>query len=207
MEPLTAVTVTPYVPARLLMQERVADPFVKIDIGLTEQNIPVRLDTVNVTVPPNRFRGLMVTVEVPLFPTVVPTAAGYADIEKSGFAFTTFTTNIMETECVRLPEVPVTVTLLTLGSVTLHPRTAVPVPPMNPGVTLQSIPVEDRGKTVRETFPANPSTADTAIVEVPVTPCGMVIDVGFAEIMKSGRAGITLREKVPLLVPCAESPP
>jgi len=165
VKPLVAVTVTPSVADWLLTQDNVVEPWVTSEVGFREQNIPVGYDAVSVTVPANPFMGLTLIVDVPLLPTMTPTSIGFAVIEKSGVDITL---NIIETEWVRLPEVPVTVTLLTLGTASRQSSDAVPAPTTNPGKMLHSMLVDELGKTVSETFPANPPRADTVMNENPV---------------------------------------
>jgi hypothetical protein len=79
---------------------------------------------------------------------------------------------------------------------------------MYAGRILHTMPVDGLGKTVSETFPANPPRADTVMVETPVWPTGKVTDVGLALIMKSERtvAGVTAKENELLLAAWLESP-
>jgi hypothetical protein len=131
---------TPSVPGCLSTHDNVAEPGTRSEVGLKEQNIPVGYDTVSVTVPVNPFVGLILIVEVPLLPTKTPTSIGFAVIEKSGAEITL---NIIETEWVRLPEVPVTVTLLPLGTESWHTSDAVPAPTTCPGRMLHMMPVNE----------------------------------------------------------------
>jgi len=111
-----------------------------------------------------RTPGFVVTA-LPSSIYITSTSIGFAVIEKSGVDITL---NIIETEWVRLPEVPVTVTLLTLGNASRQSSDAVPAPTTNPGKMLHSMLVDELGKTVSETFPANPPRADTVMNENPV---------------------------------------
>ena len=80
------------------------------EVGLNAAVTPLgKPDADKLTLPLKPFTGLTVTVSVPLAPCVILTLFVDADRLKSGAAFTVRLTVVV---CVRLPDVPVIVTVL-----------------------------------------------------------------------------------------------
>jgi hypothetical protein len=109
--------------------------------------------------------------------------------------------------CVRMPEVPVTVTVKPPGVAVLvaaKVSVLVPAPAMVAGVKAAVTPL---GKPIADklTVPTNPFREVTVMVLVPLEPCGTLTLFGEAANPKSG-AGITVRLTVVVLVKLPESP-
>jgi hypothetical protein len=84
----------------------------------------------------------------------------------------------------RVALVPVTVTVYDAAD-PLQESVEVPEPATLVGVRVQVNPVAGLMLEVKLTAPANPSSADTVIVEVPETPARTVALIGLAAIVKS----------------------
>jgi len=94
----------------LLLAARVSALVVVAEVGLNEAVTPLgRPEADRLTLPVKPFCGATVTVPAPVPPWVMLTLFGDADRVKSGAAFTVRLTVAV---CVRLPDVPVIVTVL-----------------------------------------------------------------------------------------------
>jgi hypothetical protein len=191
--PLVPVIVRVYVAAIVELQETVAVPELVTLVG--EMAPQVRLAgtvSVNETTPVKPLTAVTVIVEVAETPTL--TAAGdVAAIVKS------VTVNVAVVEWVRVPLVPVIVSVYVAAIVELQETVAVPefvtlVGEIAPHVRLAGT------VSVRLTTPVNPLTADTVIVEVAETP--MLTAAGeVADMVKSVTVNVAVVEwvSVPLV--------
>jgi hypothetical protein len=144
-----------------------------------------------------------VIVLVPLLPCATLKVVGAAESVKSGGGVTVSAIAVV---CVKLPEVPVMVTVVGLPTVAeplaVSVKTLVPVVlvGLNDAVT----PVGRVEVTVKATLPAKPFVGLTVIVLVPpgVTPCAMLKVLGAAESVKFGGA-VTVRA---IVVVCVRLP-
>ena len=130
---------------------------------------------------------VMVIVLVPLAPWVTVTDAGEALTVKFGVA-AEFTVSATVVEAVRLPEVPVIVTVaapVVAVALAVNVNTLVPVVGFVPKAAVTPL-----GKPVaaKVTLPLNPPTSATEIVLVPLPPCVTVTLLGEAESVKLGVA-------------------
>ena len=128
-----------------------------------------RPDAERFTPPVNPFDGVIVIVLVPLPPWVTVRLLGEADKLKFGVA-EAFTVNAMLVVCVKLPEVPVTVTVTDpVAALLLAVNVTVLVPVagfgLNPAVTPPGRPEADR-----LTLPVNPFDGVMVMVLVPLPP-------------------------------------
>lgn len=157
------VTVTVAVPVvALLVAVRVRVPVVCVEVGLNDAVTPLgRPDADRLTLPLKPFTGLTVTVSVPLAPCVILTLFGEADRLKSGAAFTVRLTVVV---CVRLPDVPVIVTVLVpVAAVLLAVNVRELVLVVEVGVKVAVTPL-GRPDAVRATLPVKPFLGVTVIV-------------------------------------------
>jgi hypothetical protein len=98
------------------------------------------------------------------------------------------------TECDVEPLVPATVIVKTPLRVDGHDMVEVPEPSMFIEERVQVNPVTGKAVAVRVTVPTNPLTAITVKVEFPAVPAFTVTDVGFATMVKSVTANVTVIE-------------
>ena len=170
----------------IALQETVAVPDPLMTLGVIGTQVrPVGtvsarpIDPVN---DPIAFAVIVVVPEVPAF-----TVTDEAEMLKSA----TPTVNVAVAKCESEPDVPIIVTAYVLASVAVHER--VPVPEFVTLFGVISPQVKAEGMvSVSETFPANPLTTATVIVEVkdePWPPLGEV-----ATIVKSVSANVVIWE-------------
>ncbi len=91
----------------------------------------------------------------------------------------------------REPLVPVTVTVTDPATVKVQERVEVPEPP----VTVAGVRVQAALSDVKATSPVNPFSGEMVIIEAPGEFTAIVTIVGFAEMVKSGRA-VTVKSTV-----------
>jgi hypothetical protein len=176
------VTVTVKVPLADGVHDRVEVPEPVTLVGVRVQDRPVAGETaaVRLTTPANPLTAVTVIVEVPAVPTVVVTVVGLAAIVKS------WTTKDTVAVWVRLPLVPVTVTVYVCAVAEEHESVEVWLAPrtMLAGVRVHVRPVGET-EDVRATVPVNPLTGATVIVDVPAAFALTVTLVGLAVTVKS----------------------
>src|ERR1017187_4021221 len=175
-------------------------------VGLNDAVTPVgRVEvTARLTLPANPFVGFTVIVLVPLPPCTMLTVPGADDSVKFGGGVTV---RLIVVVCVRVPEVPVTVTAT--GPPTVAEPLAVSVKTLvlvvlaglNDAVT----PVGRVDVTARPTLPVKPLMGFTVIVLVPLLPCAMLNVLGAAESEKFFDA-VTVRLIVVVCVKMPEVP-
>jgi hypothetical protein len=128
---------------------------------------------------------VMVMVLVPLAPWVTVTEAGDAATVKFGVAVE-FTVNAKVVVAVRLPEVPVIVTVadpVVAVLLAVSVTTLVPVVGLVPNAAVTPL---GRPDAARVTLPVNPPTSVTVTVLVPLPPCVMVTLPGESDNVKLG---------------------
>jgi hypothetical protein len=187
--PEVPVTVTVEVPGvAVLLAESVNTWAVLMD-AVTPVGIP---DGVRATVPVNPFCGAIVMVLVPLDPWAMDKLVGDAERLKSGAAVA-LTISVIVVVWVRLPEVPVTVTVEVPGVAVLLAVSVRTPAELNWGVTPLGNP-----EAVKASVPLNPFVGWTVIVLVPLIPWLMPRVLGEAERLKSGAGagGLTVRATV-----------
>jgi len=142
-------------------------------------------DADRVTLPVNPPTGLTVIVLFPLLPCVTVKLDGEAESEKSGFTVALTVSEIVVV-CVRLPEVPVMVTVaVPVAAVELAVNVTELVDVVGLVPKLAVTP-EGRPEADRVTLPVNPLDGCTVIVLLPLPPCATVTLVGEAESVKLG---------------------
>jgi hypothetical protein len=130
---------------------------------------------------------VMVIVLVPLAPCVTVTEVGDAAMVKLGVAVE-FTVNASVVLAVRLPEVPVMVTVadpVVAVLLAVSVSTLVPVVGFVPNVAVTPL---GRPDAANVTLPLNPFTSLTVMVLVPLPPCVMVRLLGESDKVKLGVA-------------------
>jgi hypothetical protein len=137
----------------------------------------------SVTLPVNPFERDTVIVLVPALPCVIVTLPGEADSPKFGAALTVRETEVV---CVRLPDVPVTVTVAVPSAAVLlafNVNVLVPVVGLvlKAAVTPLGSPEADN-----VTLPVKPLDGVTVTVLVPLAPCAIVRLLGEADREKLG---------------------
>lgn len=147
------------------------------------------------TVPANPSMLVRVIVELALCPFIKVKDAGLGEILKSGPV--TFT--LTKIECESIPLVPLTSTEWNPKDVVFEAEklnNAVAIPPDN------SVAVEfnDTGNApkllaLRLTVPAKLSRLDRLTVDLPLLPCRTLMNVGLAEIVKSGPVTVIATRK------------
>jgi hypothetical protein len=128
---------------------------------------------------------VIVIVLVPLAPCVTVTDVGDAAMLKFGVAVE-FTVSARVVVAVRLPEVPVIVTVadpVVAVLLAVSVSTLVPVVGFVPNAAVTPL---GRPEAARVTLPVNPPTSVTLIVLVPLLPCVMVRLPGESESVKLG---------------------
>jgi len=140
------------------------------------------------TLPVKPFSGVTVTVVVPLAPCVTVTLPGDAERPKSATR-TGFTVREIVVVFVKLPEVPVMVTV-TVPAVAVLPAVSVNVLLAVAGFGLKDA-VTPLGSPDADklTLPLKPFCGAIAIVLVPLAPCAIVTLLGEAESEKFGVEG------------------
>jgi hypothetical protein len=127
--------------------------------------------------------GVTTIVLVPLAPCATETLVGLADRLKLGAGAAAVTVTPTVAVWLRLPEVPVMVTVVGPPTVAVLLAASVRVLPLNDAVTPLGIP-----DAVYETVPVKPFLGVTVIVLVPLDPCAILTLVGESERAKSGVA-------------------
>jgi hypothetical protein len=166
----------------------VALPFAGGVTGLVENAAvtPVgKPEALNVVAELNPPVLVTVIVLVPLAPCVTVTEAGDAATEKFGVAVE-FTVRASVVDAVRLPEVPVIVTVaepVVAVLLAVSVSTLVPVVGFVPNAAVTPL---GRPDAARVTLPVNPPTSVTVIVLVPLPPCVIVRLPGESDNVKVG---------------------
>jgi hypothetical protein len=193
VDPEVPVIVTVAVPTvaveeAVSVRVEVALPFAAGVTGLVENAAvtplgkPVALNVVAELNPPVL---VTVIVLVPLAPCVTVTEVGDAAMVKFGVAVE-FTVNARVVVAVKLPEVPVMVTVADpVVAVLLAVRvsTLVPVVGFVPNAAVTPL---GRPDAARVTLPENPPTSVTVMVLVPLPPCVIVRLLGESDSVKLG---------------------
>jgi hypothetical protein len=144
-----------------------------------------RPDALNVVAELNPPVLVMVIVLVPLAPCVTVTEAGDAATVKFGVAVE-FTVSASVVVAVKLPEVPVIVTVaepVVAVLLAVSVSTLVPVVGFVPNAAVTPL---GRPDAARVTLPVNPPKSVTVIVLVPLLPCVMVRLLGESDSVKLG---------------------
>jgi hypothetical protein len=197
-DPEIPVTVTVDVPAAaVLPTESVNTPLVLND-AVTPVGSP---EGVKVTVPVNPFCGVTVILLVPLAACATDKLLGEADRLKSGAA-TALTLSVIAVVWLRLPEVPVMVTVeVPAAAVLLAESVSTPLV-LNDAVTPVGSP-----EAVKATVPVNPFAGVTVMVLTPLVPWLIARTLGEAARVKSGvAAALTVRATVAVWVKVPEVP-
>lgn len=129
------------------------------------------------------FWLVMVIVLVPLAPCVMVTEVGDAAMVKFAVAVA-LTVSAIDVVAVRLPEVPVTVTVdvpVVAVALAVKVSTLVPVVGLVPKAAVTPLGNPDAASV---TLPVNPFTSVTVIVLLPLLPCVTVRLLGEAESVK-----------------------
>jgi hypothetical protein len=109
------------------------------------------------TVPLKPFNSFMVIELVTLFPRATLKVAGEAESLKSGAGAEAFTVKLTEVVCVKLPEVPVTVTVtVPSAAVLLAASVKTLLPVVGFGLKPADTPLGNAEVTDKPTLPANP---------------------------------------------------
>ena len=193
VDPDVPVIVTVAVPTvavadAVSVRVEVALPFAGGVTGLVENDAVTPLgkpDALNVVAELNPPVLVMVIVLVPLVPCVTVTEVGDAATVKLGVAVE-FTVNARVVVAVRLPEVPVIVTVadpVVAVLLAVSVSTLVPVVGFVPKAAVTPV---GRPDAARVTLPVNPPTSVTVIVLVPLPPCVIVRLLGESESVKLG---------------------
>ena len=141
---------------------------------------------------------VMVIVLVPLVPCVTVTEVGDAAMVKLGVAVE-FTVNASVVLAVRLPEVPVMVTVadpVVAVLLAVSVSTLVPVVGFVPNVAVTPL---GRPDAANVTLPLNPFKSLTVMVLVPLPPCVMVRLLGESDKVKLGVADPARRLMIPVV--------
>jgi hypothetical protein len=120
---------------------------------------------------------------VPLEPCATLTLLGFADKLKSGAGAAAVTVTPTVAVWLKLPDVPVIVTVVGPPTVAVLLAVNVAVLPLKEAVTPLGKPEAEY-----ETVPVNPFDGVTTIELVPLEPCATLTLLGFAERLKSGVA-------------------
>ena len=184
--PVTVTVAAPVVAVLAAVRVRVLVPVVLVGLKLAVTPLG-RPEADRLTDPVKPFLGVTVMVLVPLAPRLIVTLVADADSEKSGVA-AAFTVRVIAVVCVRLPDVPVMVTVaVPVVAVPLAVKVTVllvvVLPGLNDAVTPLGSPEADK-----LTLPVNPFTGLTVIVLVPLPPWVTDTLVGEADSEKSGVA-------------------
>ena len=141
---------------------------------------------------------VMVIVLVPLVPCVTVTEVGDAAMVKLGVAVE-FTVSARVVDAVKLPEVPVMVTVadpVVAVLLAVSVSTLVPVVGFVPNVAVTPL---GRPDAANVTLPLNPFTSLTVMVLVPLPPCVMVRLLGESDRVKLGVADPARRLMIPVV--------
>jgi len=144
-------------------------------------------DAASVTLPVNPFLSVTVMVLVPLVPWVTVRLLGEAESVKLGDA-AALTVRASVVDAVRLPEVPVMVTVaapVVAVLLAVSVSTLVPVVGFVPNAAVTPLGRPDAASV---TLPLNPPTSVTEMVLVPLLPCVIVRLLGESESVKLGVA-------------------
>lgn len=166
----------------------VALPFAGGVTGLVENAAVTPLgkpEALNVVAELNPPVLVMVIVLVPLAPCVTVTDVGEAAMVKLGVA-DEFTVNARVVVAVKLPEVPVIVTVaapVVAVLLAISVSTLVPVVGFVPNAAVTPL---GRPEAARVTLPVNPPTSVTVMVLVPLPPCVIVRLLGESDSVKLG---------------------
>lgn len=146
--------------------------------GMNKAVTPLgRPDAERLTFPVKPFCGLTVIVLVPLLPRLMLKLLGEAERVKSGAAFTV---REIVVELVRLPDVPVMVTVnVPVAAVMLAVSVNVLVPAVLLGLKEAVTPL-GRPEADRLTLPLKPFNGLTVMVLTPLAPCVMFNELGDA---------------------------
>jgi hypothetical protein len=185
---VTVAAPTVAVEEAVSVRVEVALPFAGGVTGLVENAAVTPLgkpDALNVVAELNPPVLVMVIVLVPLAPWVTVTEVGDAAMVKFGVAVE-FTVNARVVVAVRLPEVPVIVTVadpVVAVLLAVSVSTLVPVVGFVPNAAVTPL---GRPDAARVTLPENPPTSVTVMVLVPLPPCVIVRLLGESERVKLG---------------------
>jgi hypothetical protein len=141
---------------------------------------------------------VMVIVLVPLLPCVTVTEVGDAAMVKLGVAVE-FTVSARVVDAVKLPEVPVMVTVadpVVAVLLAVSVSTLVPVVGFVPNVAVTPL---GRPDAANVTLPLNPFTSLTVMVLVPLPPCVIVRLLGESDRVKLGVADPARRLMIPVV--------
>jgi len=180
----------------------VADPVVAVPLAvrvkvlllavlarLNEAVTPLgKPDADKLTFPLKPFCGVTVTVVVPMVPCTRVKVLGDADSAKFGFG-ATFTVKESVVVLLKLPEVPLIVTVLVpVAAVLVAVSVSVLVPAVLAGLNTALTP-DGRPDADKLTLPLNPFCGVTVIVVVPLVPCVITTEAGDAIRVKFGAGG------------------
>jgi hypothetical protein len=155
----------------------------ELNVAVTPAGAPL---TLSATAPLNPFTTPTLTVELPLLPAFTVSEVGLADTVKSGCC-TGFTCSVTLALWVRLPLVPVTVSVYVPAAVVLAVETLnveEPEPLTEVGLNEVVTPV-GTPLTLSATLPLNPLSAPTLTVELVPPPTVTASEFGFAAKVKS----------------------
>jgi hypothetical protein len=193
--PVTVTVAVPVVAVLLAVSVKVLLVVVLpgLKLAVTPEGKP---EADRLTLPLKPFTGLTVMVLVPLPPCVTVTLVGEADRPKSGVA-TAFTVRVTVVLWLKLPDVPVIVTVaVPVVAVPLAVSVKVLLPVVLAGLKLAVTP-EGKPEADRLTLPLKPFTGLTVMVLVPLPPWVTETLVGEADRLKSGvGAAFTVRVTV-----------
>src|SRR5580658_2704745 len=161
-----------------------------------------RPEAARVTLPVKPPISVTAIVLVPLLPCTTLNVLGVADKVKLGG---TFTVRLMLVVAVKLPDVPVMVTVAApVVAVALAARvnTLLPVVGFVPNVAVTPV---GRPEAARVTLPVKPPMSVTAIVLVPLLPCTTLNVLGVADSVKLA-GGFTVRLMLVVAVKLPEVP-
>ena len=185
---VTVAVPTVAVEEAVSVSTEVALPFAGGVTGLVENDAVTPLgkpDALNVVAELNPPVLVMVIVLVPLAPWLTVTEVGDAAMVKFGVVVE-FTVSARVVVAVRLPEVPV---IVTVAFPVVAVLLAVSVSTLDPVVGLvlnAAVTPLGRPDAARVTLPVNPFTSVTVIVLVPLLPCVIVRLLGESESVKLG---------------------
>ena len=191
------VTVTLVVPAAAaLLTVNVSVLLLVVLLGLKDAVTPLGSPEADkLTVPVKPFCGTSVMLLVPLAPGAMLRLPGEADSAKLGAV----TVRVREAVLVRLPEVPVMVTVEVPG---IAPLPAFRVSVLVPAVALglkDAVTPPGRPDADKLTVPLNPLCGETEMVLVPLVPGAMLKLAGDADRPKVGAAVIVSATDVALV--------
>ena len=188
-DPEVPVTVMVLVPVVAVLEAVKVRTLVEV-VGLVPNDAVTPLgsaDVDKVTDPVKPPESVTVMVLLPLVPCFTVRLEGEAESEKLGVAVA-FTVSEMVVVCVRLPDVPVMVTVdvpVVAVELALKVTALVEVVGLVPKL---AVTPEGRPEADKVTLPVNPPEGVTVIVLLPLEPCVTVKLVGEAESEKLGDA-------------------